>query len=652
MSPIHFLLDLSVRKKLLAGFGLVLLITLGIAWISQASLSSTLQRFDTLLGVNEIDTKLSQARQEEKNFILRGDSRYLTQAQALAEEIETLARQSLARLTRPETIALMQDIQRDVAGYREELAQLGQAVDTNQTAQTAMETAARGALKQFDALEERLNQAAVRQIRLSGDETSIRLLDFSNQASAMAKELLEARRREKDFILRGEQQYADQLQAHFSSLERAGQQLRGNLDDPAARADIDAALAQLAQYRSGFQGLQQAVANRDASERDMTERARQVSVASGDSLALQLKTLQAEAAQAEAVLLGAAVLAFVLGLLCALLITQLIVGPLQRVVGVARQVAAGDLSADIQSTRKDELGQLMQAMHAMTESLRELLGRLTDGIQQLATAAEEMSAVTEQTSAGVTQQKMETEQVATAMHQMTATVQDVARNAESAAESARDADEQAQRGNQTVQQAIERIEGLAHSIERSAEAIERLKHDSTNIGAVLDVIKGIAEQTNLLALNAAIEAARAGEMGRGFAVVADEVRALARRTQESTAQIEGLIANLQGGAENAVAMMGQSCTQAENTVVAAKQAGSALGAINASVSLIQQMNQQIATAAEQQSSVAEEINRSVSSIRDVAEQSAAATEETSAASIDLARLGGELQTLVNRFKLA
>ncbi|WP_434060038.1 methyl-accepting chemotaxis protein [Pseudomonas fulva] len=235
---------------------------------------------------------------------------------------------------------------------------------------------------------------------------------------------------------------------------------------------------------------------------------------------------------------------------------------------------------------------------------------------------------------------------------MTATVLDVARNAESAAQYARNADEQTQEGQQTVQQAVSRIETLAMSIEDSAHAIESLKHDSGNIGTVLDVIKGIAEQTNLLALNAAIEAARAGESGRGFAVVADEVRALARRTQESTEQIEGLIVTLQSGAEKAVAMMGQSCTQAQTTVHAAKQANGALNAINAAVSEIQQMNQQIATAAEQQSSVAEEINRSVSSIRDVAEQSSAATEETSAASIDLARLGADLQAQVNRFKLA
>lgn len=648
----NLILDMSVRKKLLSGFGLVLAITLGIAWISYGTLESTLGRFDTLLKVNEIDSKLSLARQEEKNFIIRGDSKYIEQAQALVAEIETLASDSLQVLSRPETIALMEGIRQDVKTYGQQLLMLSQATANNQSAQRAMEEAAREALKQFDELQARLNRTAEQQIRASGDEDSIRTLNYANQASALAKELLNTRRFEKNFILSSQAQDAQVMLQQFDSLNQSGQRLRSELNDSAAQAELDSALSQLALYQRNFDNLRQAVDSRDANERDMTERAREVASASNESLNLQLKVLQTEATQAEAILIGAAIIAFILGVLCALLITQMIVAPLQRVVQLARKVAQGDLSENIESQRQDELGQLMQAMQAMTLSLRELLIRLTSGIEQLATAAEEMSAVTEQTSAGVTQQKMETEQVATAMHEMTATVQDVARNAESAACSASDADQQTQQGSQTVQKAIERIEGLARSIEHSAQSIERLKRDSTNIGAVLDVIKGIAEQTNLLALNAAIEAARAGETGRGFAVVADEVRALAKRTQESTSEIEGLIVNLQNGAQSAVDMMGKSCHDASSTVEAAKKAGVALEAINTAVSSIQQMNQQIATAAEQQSSVAEEISRSVSNIRDVAEQSAAATEETSAASIDLARLGGELQTLVNRFKLA
>ncbi|SHM13406.1 HAMP domain-containing methyl-accepting chemotaxis protein [Phytopseudomonas punonensis] len=648
----NLLLNMSVRKKLFSGFGLVLLITLAIVWVGHSALQTTLQRIDILLGVSSIDAKLNQARQQEKNFLLRDDDQYMQQAIALTEETEQQAKVSEGKMLYPETKAMMRSVQDDLQGYREKLLSLKQATDANKNAQAAMEAAARAALERFSVLEERLRKAATEQIRSTGDQVSIDVLDQANQANSMAMELLEARRQEKNFLLRNDEKSATQLQQHFASLEQKGHTLNRQLSNPADQADIEAALVQLKAYNEQFSNTRKAIGGYTATEQDMNQRAREVAESSEKSLEMQLNLLNSDASRARSMLFGAAAIAFVLGVLCALVITRMIVGPLQRVVGVARQVANGDLSADIVPDRHDELGQLMQAMQDMTLSLRDLLGRLGNGVAQLATAAEELSAVTEQTSAGVSQQRMETEQVATAMNEMTATVLDVARNAESAATFASNADEQAQQGQRTVQQAVSRIETLAISIEDSAHAIEALKHDSGNIGTVLDVIKGIAEQTNLLALNAAIEAARAGESGRGFAVVADEVRALARRTQESTQQIEGLIGNLQSGAEKAVAMMGHSCTQAESTVEAAKHANDALNAINAAVSEIQQMNQQIATAAEQQSSVAEEINRSVSSIRDVAEQSSAATEETSAASIDLARLGADLQAQVNRFKLA
>jgi methyl-accepting chemotaxis protein len=630
---------------------LILLITLATAWIGNSSLNNTLDRIDNLLGVSEIDTQLMRARQQEKNYLLRNDEHAMQQALTLSQQIRDQAAEKEALLVRPENKTLMRQIQEDATGYRSELEQLQAAGKASNDAQKAMEDSARAALKRFTDLQSELNKLALEQIRMNGDQASIDTLGRANQASELAMELLEARRREKDFLLRRDDQYAQLLDAHFSSLDSKGRELLGTLQDSGARSAMEDALQQLASYRSNFGQLKTSIGELTQSEKDMTDRARQVAAASTQSVKLQRELLASDSSHAKQTLLIAAMVAFVLGVLCSLFITQAIVGPLQRVVGIARKVADGDLTEDIASNRRDELGQLMQAMQAMTLSLRDLIGKLGSGITQLATAAEELSAVTAQTSAGVTEQRMETEQVATAMNQMAATVLDVARNAENAASSATDAEDQTREGGRIVQQAIAQIEQLAHTVERSAEAIGRLKGDSANIGTVLDVIKSIAEQTNLLALNAAIEAARAGEAGRGFAVVADEVRALARRTQESTQQIEQLVATLQSGAENAVGVMAQSRSMAGDTVDAARHAGTALTRIDEAVSRIQQMNHQIATASEEQSSVAEEINRSISNIRDIAEQSAAASEETSAASVDLARLGSDLQVQVNRFRI-
>src|SRR5690606_38758748 len=141
-------------------------------------------------------------------------------------------------------------------------------------------------------------------------------------------------------------------------------------------------------------------------------------------------------------------------------------------------------------------------------------------------------------------------------------------------------------GRHLVESQVSSIERLAGEIDTSVAVINQLASDSASISQVLDVIKGIAEQTNLLALNAAIEAARAGEQGRGFAVVADEVRNLAKRTQQSTAEIESMIARLQGGVSAAVKVMGGSHQMADHTVSESAKVQQALENILGAVGMI------------------------------------------------------------------
>jgi methyl-accepting chemotaxis protein len=255
----------------------------------------------------------------------------------------------------------------------------------------------------------------------------------------------------------------------------------------------------------------------------------------------------------------------------------------------------------------------------------------------LAGSAQALSAVTEQTNREVGSQKDETEQVATAMQQMTATVHDVARNAEEAAQAAQAADDKVDTASRWCARACSASSSWRGSGTASA-GIDSLSAEIHTIGDVLEVIKSVAEQTNLLALNAAIEAARAGEQGRGLPWWPMKCAPGAAYPAVHR-EIERLVASLRGNAQQSVAQIRGSTELVRLAVADALQTESALGSIAAAVSLIQQMNQQIAAAAEQQSSVAEEISRSVTQIRGSADQAALAMQDNARSSVELAQLG-------------
>jgi len=445
----------------------------------------------------------------------------------------------------------------------------------------------------------------------------------------------------------------DAAKAIYTQLDAAQATLgrhAGALDDDSGAA-VQQIRSVLGEYRGAIESLETATQAIAKARQEMTDQQKEIVRISDSLYQFQLDQLDVESAAARTRLIVSTLLALVLGALAAWLITRQIVLPLRATMADVERIASGDLSATAQVHRRDELGVLQRGIQQMGSTLRELIGGIRDGVSQISAAAEELSAVTKQTSAGVNSQKEETDQVATAMHEMSATVQEVARNAEQAALAATEADSEAREGDRVVTEVVTQIERMATAVVRSTEAMTALQGESDKIGSVMNVIRAVAEQTNLLALNAAIEAARAGEAGRGFAVVADEVRGLAQRTQKSTEEIEGLVAALQNGTQQVASIMHTSRDLTDSGVELARRAGASLGNITRTVSNIQAMNQQIAAAAEEQSAVAEEISRSVVNVRDVSEQTAAASEETAASSTELARLGGQLQMMVSRFRL-
>ncbi|RIA35053.1 methyl-accepting chemotaxis protein [Ectopseudomonas oleovorans] len=362
---------------------------------------------------------------------------------------------------------------------------------------------------------------------------------------------------------------------------------------------------------------------------------------------------QSEEAYASAryIVQTAIVVAILLTVALAFLFTRSVVVPLSKAVGLAEDIAAGDLSRDVTDDGQDEPAQLLAALATMRRSLRDTIQQIADSSSQLASASEELHAVTEDSTRGLHQQNNEIEQAAAAVNQMTAAVEEVARNAVNTSEASRETDHTARQGQSQVGQTVESIGLLTQDISTTSEEIRRLADNVRNIGQVVTVIRAIAEQTNLLALNAAIEAARAGEQGRGFAVVADEVRALAHRTQQSTGEVEQMIDLIQKETEQAVQAMDTSMQRAGSTLGLAQSAGQALEEITRSIGAINERNLVIASASEQQAQVAREVDRNLVNIRDLSLQSSAGADQTTAASQELSSLAVGLNQLVTRFRL-
>ena len=311
----------------------------------------------------------------------------------------------------------------------------------------------------------------------------------------------------------------------------------------------------------------------------------------------------------------------------------------------------GDLTRKLNESGNDEISELSRSFNLFALKMRESLVHVAQSANDVSEHAHTVDDSSRTSHSFIELQNDSSTQVAAAMEQMTHQIHDVSRNAEAAEQAAKDAAQNASTGKNVVAQTITAIETLSSNIETVSRVTEDLANESHNIGSVLDVIRSISEQTNLLALNAAIEAARAGEHGRGFAVVADEVRTLASRTGQSTDEIQTMITKLQEGAKAAVEAVKSSQALSVSTVEQASSANTSLNEIERLVSIITEMNSQIARATEQQTQAADEVNLRINELSQSTEQSLNNTKQLTDASDNLKQSSEGLSSVVNRFKL-
>ncbi|MBL8387432.1 MAG: MCP four helix bundle domain-containing protein [Hydrogenophaga sp.] len=323
-------------------------------------------------------------------------------------------------------------------------------------------------------------------------------------------------------------------------------------------------------------------------------------------------------------LLGVAVLALLVGVVAALLITRSIVGPIRRSLAVAEAVAAGDLTQRVTAEGKDETAQLLKAMDHMTTRLSELVTSVRLNAEGVATASAQIAQGNQDLSSRTEQQASALEETSASMEEMGSTAQQNADNARTASQLATSASGVAQQGGEVVGQVV--------------STMREIQHSSQKIADIIGVIDGIAFQTNILALNAAVEAARAGEQGRGFAVVAGEVRTLAQRSAEAAKEIKQLI--------NA------SVERVEQGTALVDQAGNTMQEVVQSIQRVTDIVGEISSASQEQNAGVVQVAEAVSNMDQATQQNAALVEESASAAASLRQQADQLVASVAAFRTA
>lgn len=568
--------------------------------------------------VSEMEVSLLNLRRNEKDFLMRMDTKYRTRFE------ENLANFQV----------LEQSLQQDVR-------ELDLALPEQSTLTSAMQSYATGMMNLI---------AAYQQLGLSHEQGMLKTFFASasalvNAAGAYPEHydtVFRLTLAGKMLVLDASPQNADEFQTLLTQLQPRLMPAMGTAFtqyEMVARRVLDQLRMIGLDHNSGLRG-------------EIRSHSHQV-----ESTFAGLKThLREEVVTAQRTTVTATLAAVVLVVIALLVLSGWISRSIQQRLSslgdLMREIAAShDLRKTADTQGNDELADIAANFNYLLANLRKLIDEVQTAITELGPASVQLQQRSQDSEQAMLQQQGETDSVATAITEMGVTIRDIAANTETAAANADNCYRGAEAGLAEVSATKQQIGVLSQDLSQASDEVASLSTLSDNIGSVLDVIKAIAEQTNLLALNAAIEAARAGEQGRGFAVVADEVRSLALRTRQSTEEITTIIGSLQGQTDQVVEHINRCRSLGESSVCQADSAELKIQQIMTDIQQIMDTSTQIATAVEQQSMVSEEIGQNVTAIRDITSLNSTVAHENAQAAEAVASQAHGLEKAIEVYRV-
>ncbi|MFS2302627.1 methyl-accepting chemotaxis protein [Pectobacterium versatile] len=600
--------NLKVGKKLGLGFFLILLMTMVIAGAGIMHIGSLKDSIDKVNLSNNINDEINQAKYYRA---LYGTTYNPDDIKKNIEHIANISKlaEKAKEFNWPESDAKkIANIPTLITSYQEKQSNYINAVGKKDAVRKSWN------ISTTEKPLEQLND----QLKTDNNSTNLQLL-----LSDLNQKLIAVRYHVRGLLLttnkESEEKLTDAINAAQTSLTFLYQSLSAE-----QRETLTPVLAIMNNYEEQVLAYMPAYEEEIAQAGQMRAVADQLNSVIASLLNDQLAASQEDIRSATLQMIIAALITLLLGLLISWFISRQITTPLGNTLSMAEKIATGDLTMSINTTRKDELGQLMSAMSKMNDNLHNMIDDIRVGVSQISNASSEIVAGNTDLSSRTEQQAAAVEETAASMEQLTATVKQNADNAHHANKLAISASQTAKQGGEQVNNVVQTMTAIESSSKRIAE--------------ITSVINSIAFQTNILALNAAVEAARAGEQGRGFAVVASEVRSLAQRSSQAAKEIEGLIS--------------ESVTQVSRGATLVGNAGKTMNDIVTSITQVHDIMGEIATASDEQSRGISQVSQAIVEMDSTTQQNAALVEQSSAAADSLEEQARLLKQAVSVFRLA